>query len=1670
MYTNIEKRRIVTKFSTNLFERGCCLRSKKNKILERVVIVLATLFFLIISLQTVVANSYIVDLNFITSKTVYTKGERLELKGTLYYSNLTVSEVMLTNHSALANAIVNFSIINKNTNETISTYGFNTTSSGEFYSRNDYYPSALLVSAPSTSGDYYIQANYTDPNNSTWWTRLEIQAINQTVDRILVSPEKVTYNPGETVSILVEAIRESGSSLVYIENVTINGTIRDSSKTTLSSFSCVTSSIGKCYVSATASSTYGFYFIEANNFKAFNGFEVRPFSVNINMKDNLGLSAKNIFNTAEQASIEVGVVTNSTTDTYSFDGVVVNSAGTVVKTITSTELTYNTTYINRFTFTLDALSFPAGQYYVDVNVTRVGNSNKVRATTAFEISSWGLSIKKKEIGSGFDYEYSAYPGKAVYLEIYPTWKGNGSVISNINATTSINISIKDSMDNSLSTSAATFNSSCSTNGCFEFSLTMPTNPGSYSLAVTVSNNGEIQTVTRKLGVVSTAIFAQSTDKDGSLKELFGTNEFVYLGLSGKNLTGSLNLTTVESITVSYMNGSEFNYTQVSTFDLVNGSNSNLEWTWNVSNQMIKLDAPSTGGFYTVLVTAENKTAFAYTRFIINPYDICVVAKNTPGQAGGSTGYYYVYQFKTSETIYFELKLTQANNPLGRASAGNGTNANSSYGKGYACSDLSSTKQVVNNATITIDEVTNIQTGRRFSLNTSESVCQSDDSKGGYSCTLKSIGNWDAGSYSVKFKIYNPITQVSDFAYANFEAHSFYLYAWATNWRNKPTNNVNLNVYMYEAGNNWWGNYGSGGLTGTVTVERIEYNGREGEWISPPITYDYNVSRLNTSTVTNGQGTISLPANYSLSGQWHTGNYRAVLKGVDNGGKTDYGYASFEIRRWEVYASPVSCSGSTCTSLYNLNSKSNVSLYVTITNAGEWGQNGNSLTGNVSIRVKKIQDCRRWPCSDLNTSLYNATNITVGTSSGWYYSGSINPSYIINITPTSGAWGTGYWQVVFDINGTETGTGWFNTIAFYAEAQPTDINGTSWKYTIKSNEQMYFKITTVSSQKTGSYYGSYGTTDYINTTIDGAVLRVWDQSNYKQIEYKYPTDFNISIVNASNNIINGTRTINVTYLNGSWPTGYYWGELTLRNQADDQTASAYLWFQVRPFRVQPNSNQYTIDNTGCVNGTIYVYEPDWNTNTVVNGSYNITSVTERTWSGSGSSTTTYTNFTPSGTFNGSSTFTVCPNNGRWSNTNGDGYHYITIKVVDSTGSSEEGWLSFRTLPFSVSWGSIIGGTNIRKTSNFSVPVTLTTPMSGANTTGNLTRIYQTRYDTYPSSVEEYIFSVGSCFSNVSSTCNITGTQTVTIYPPSTGWKDGYNYLQAEWTEAADSTSKVRDYNGVWFNGADAYTGWWNNIDENNNWKYNFGLGENISIKLYVNDISTNAGASVNILSVEYATPGSSCWDDNCRSYTTATYSVVGQSNSQISGSGTIRIVKPSANWTRGNIAIRATVNGTRGTSIIKNGNVYVKDLTAPVVTLSSPSTGLVVNTSSVWINWSTTETSTCYINVLNFANFNSWYCGSSYYNISTQSFCNTTVFNGTSYVYDWVSKDYRSWSYGNTWGYSSSSTGMTTGGTTHYYNYTTSALVNQSYGTVIYCYDEDWNTGYGWSAFKVNMSA
>ncbi|GEM_PF-209484 len=1615
----------------------------------------------------VYANNYTADLGLITSRTIYSVNDRVEIRGNLYLSNYSDNGTLLVNHTGLPNSGVNISFISKTTNASVSSYSLNTTSDGSFYSRNDYNTTAVLVTSPATPGDYFIKANYTDPNSGVWWTKTEVQVVNQTIDKLFVSSDKSSYSTGGSLQILVESIKEVGDDITYVANVTANITIRNSSKSILATFSCITGSNGKCTINTTAPSSYGNYILEVNNFKSYSSFEVVQFSANIQMKDELGQSIKYVFSTADQASVEVEVLTNSTADIYTFSGVIKNSAGSSIKTITSTVLNSTNSYLNRFGFTVDAISFSPGTYFVEVNVSKTAGQTST-LFTSFQVSSWDMSLKKKEIDSGFDYEYSAFPNKNVTFEIYPSWRANGSIISEINTTTSMNISVIDDLNNQLATYNASWNVSCGKEGCYRFSLLTPANKGGYYVSVLVSHNNEQKSLRQRINVINASIFAQSTDKEGILKELFGTNDNVYITLSSKNSSSNVNLSDASVVSVVFSNGTEISYTKVNNFSLVNSSNSILEWAWNVSSQRLKLDTPSAGGLYTVYISAENGTIAISSRFIINPYDVCIAPKSTAGQFTATD--YYISQFKTTDTIYFQLKVSQSNTTGGRASF-TSIGSDIKHGFSQGCSDKSSTQQVVTNATITIEEVTNVQSGKTFSLNKTESVCQAEDNKGGYTCTVKPSANWDGGRYGVKFKIVGQ-DGTTDTTYGGFEARLFYIYAYTNNWYNKPGANINLTVDMYQAGSNWWSNYGSGGLSGTVKLEKIEYQGTGYDWFSTPILYNYNVSAVNTSTVTNGRASISLPVNITPTpGQWKTGYYSAVLKGTDSDGNSDYGYAWFSIRRWDVYSTPIDCSNNMCNSAYQISSKNNVSLYVTVSNAGEWGQGGNDLGGNVTISVKKIRDCRKWPCTDLNTSAYTSTSIIVNRSSGWY-SGGVNSSYLINLTPTSGSWGTGYWEVVLDVNGTETGNGWFNTVSFYAESQPTNFNGSSWKYNIKNNEQMYFKITTSKSQKGGYYYDSYSSSDYINTTISSGVLRSWDSTNFRQIEYNYPQDINFSIVGGGTTI-NGSRIVNVTFANGNWPSGYYWGELTLKN-SDNETANANLWFQVIPFRVDITTNQYSVGTTECINGTLNVRDPDWSSNTILNNtSHNITNIVENTWTGGSSSSTSYTNYLPANLFNGTANLSVCPNSGSWGSGSWGNYHYLTIKVKDKSGSTGEGWMSFRAVPFSVNIGNIIGGNDVSKSNNIVVPITISTP-SGAPAIGNLTRLYQWRYnpDTYKSTEEKYDFTIGSCNSTTSSKgCEINGTKNITIYPPASGWQIGYNYLQSEFKDTGGSI--VQSDSSIWFNAKDAYTGFWYNSDQNGNWKYYFAQNENLTVRLEVRD-TANSFALINVTKVEYAL-SSNCWTEACRSYSNAEYSISGQAsnNLSITGSGIIVIKTPSANWTRGAIFIRATISGPNGTKVIAGTNIVIKDMTAPSISVQTPLINQTVN-SSFYINLTTTKNGTCSLEVYDYSSFYSYSnCNLITSSNSTQirEACNNTKygFNSTTYYYEYISKDYKNWNKGGVWGWSSGSTGLVTNGTNHYYLFDATNLGNQSYGIRIYCNDEDWNSARGYVAIKANMS-
>jgi len=511
----------------------------------------------------------------------------------------------------------------------------------------------------------------------------------------------------------------------------------------------------------------------------------------------------------------------------------------------------------------------------------------------------------------------------------------------------------------------------------------------------------------------------------------------------------------------------------------------------------------------------------------------------------------------------------------------------------------------------------------------------------------------------------------------------------------------------------------------------------------------------------------------------------------------------------------------------------------------------------------------------------------------------------------------------------------------------------------------------------------------------------------------------------------------------------------------------------------NNNNYYLDDTDCVNVTLNIYEPSWRNNNLLYGNYSIASIYEDIWSGYSRSTTTYTNYSTN-SFNATTNITICPD-GSWGGGNWGGYHSLKILIKDNgDNSTETGWVSFRAVPFQVGWGSVGGGSTKITNANVVVPVTLTKYSTGANTSGNLTSIYQWRYDNTYSGRQEYVFSVGNCYSNVSGQCTVNATQNVTIYPPSGGWKVGYNYLYGTWTKEDDSSTNVEGGSGIYIEGKDPYTGSFLSSNVNGYWKYDFRNTENITIKINVTDIN-NAVADVSITNVYYGYSGGGCWEEWCRSYTASTWSLVeGGTDTGGDGESIIQITPPAGEWSIGYVYIKADLSGASGTSTATGGMVNVRDYTGPNVTVVSPVNNQSITNSTLSFTFTTTENAQCSVYVANYDNFYPWYCGgwnntnaSNGTAIANQTIgaCNITLYgyNGTSYETTSVSEDYLYTYVNSTWSSFYGSTGLSTGGITHNYVFNVTNWTNQDYGTQIWCYDSDYNYGVGLVTFKLNRT-
>lgn len=1656
---------------------------------------LAILFVMLLNFSSIVSADYEADVYFTMPYSVYLTNETMPLKGYVYLANFT-NGTSSNASTALVGATVNLSIISE-IGIMARNYTFVTDGDGAFYSKSNFYPNATEVLASLSDGIYMVRAEYVDPENVTYFSEVEISVFNESVDSLSVSTEKASYNAGESIVVVVDAVRKIGDRVLPIANVTISGSLRTSNKVPIENFSCDTGSNGECSETLSGISSYGSYIVEVENFKAFSSFSVVPFSFNVYMMDELGQSYKNVFAMNEVALIEVSINNASDSDSYYFSGYIADSSGSSVKAITSSTMNSNNSFTNSFSFTVDTLTFGYGSYTAYVTVYKTGDGS-INASASFEVKDWTLDIKKRDISSGFEYEYSAFPNKTLNMEAVPTFRTNGSVISNISSDY-FTINVKDDLNNVIRNSTATWNASCGNDGCYGFNFTSPLNYGAYTLSVTLSYNGLVQTETRVINVIDGVMSAQSTDKDGAIKELFGANEFVYLSLSAYNVSNMyFNLSDAVVSVVSYMNGTDLVYTQVGSFD--NVSNSSYQWAWNATSQRIKMSVPKVGGLYNVYLFGQNNTMGALAKFIVNPYDVCMTPKNKPGQT--DTNNFYTWQFQTRDTVYFDIKLMQANNPSGRATASNSSSGNGSMGMGMGCT-IGSTRQAVSNATFTVVEVWNLESGSVQSINTTASICQSGESSGAYSCIVKPLTKWEGGPIIVKFNIVGD-DGTSSVTYSRFEARAFYLNGWSSTWQNNPSSNITLNLWMYSVG-------GSNGVyqkpaSGKVVVKKIESLGKDGEWIWPPVDSGYNVSNLSPVTISSSSSyssnSITLPVTYTQTGVWKTGNYRVVLQATTDGGDVDYGYAWFGVKLWDVYGQPVECTSTTCNYKNYFNSRENVSLFISISKAGSNGWNygysgGQDIYGNVTVWVKKLEDCRTWPCKELNSSQYTSTRLNVNSSSPYLWTSNLTSAapYILSIVPTSGTWGTGYYNVILNVNNTDTGYAWFNTLAFYVETQPTNSGGVSYVYNIRGNGPMYFNVTTTNNYKWNYYGGArYNLSDYVNTTVDDIVLRTWDQTTRQQKEYNYPEDINVT-----SRVVNGNALLNMSYLSGSWPSGYYWGELVMKNSANE-TSSGWLGFNVQPFRVDISGNSYYVDSDQCVNTTLRIYEPDWSSSSTVPGNYSVMDVYEEIWTGGNIPTVShFTNYSVNGvvngTFNATATVNFCPSNGSWGTGSWGGYHYLNVKVRDnSQNTSQLGWLYFKTSSFQVSWGSV--SSNVRTNSNINTTVRAYRPSTSADSAGILTGLYQWRYSNSQSTRENYVFSVGNastgiCFSNVSSSgCRVNGTQNIVIYGPSGGWMVGWNYLQAEWEDTSGNV--VQDWNGIGFSAVEAYSGgfsnWWYNGANYVN-KYDIAVNENMAINLYVRDSSNNY-VDVNVTSVYYAYSGDNCWSDYCRTYTNASFTKTSLST----GSYVINITVPATNWTVGRYTIKATVSGSSGTANILNGEIKVKDYTPPTINFTSPANNATYNRSLLF-SATTSESANCYLTLVNYDNFFNWNCNgwtanssnsSNSSSVQVEGACNSTRYNynGSVYYYEYVAKDYHGL-YNNTAGYycysggcyswggadwqSRTNTFMNTDGRSHTYTFNVVNATNQSYGMQLWCYDNDYNYATALGAFRVNNS-
>lgn len=1497
-------------------------------------LVLVLVAFLLLSTTFVFADTIIIYLTSGISKTVYGPNETLTVYGIVYTSTQSSAGSPPSVPTAVTSGNVTVNITNSSGSLLSTTY-LNLTSSGSFKSYSAASaPNNPKIYAPMNAGTYTVYVSYKDTSNQTWTSDQSIIVETVSIDEVRITPDKATYYAGQAINARIEALRKSSDSFVGVANVSINATLRNLDDSIRGSFgnckesgSKLTDDNGLCTANITAPSVSGSYKVESNNFLGSTQVKVVPFDVSIKMRDSTGKSLQQLFTTGDSGKIEVTVTFNGTTPSsgvYNFNGTIVSPTGKVVANITTTRLDENNSFSSGYLFTIDT-DFPSGLYKANVFVY---GSELIATSATFAVRTWSFSFDKATQGSGFQYEYTAFRGANTSFNTVPAFRLNGSLLLGLNVTRDFNITLKDSLGTLVGGAVPYFDSNCLSTGCYIFNMTLPSQSGAYTLTVNLNYSGEAQRQDKIITISDSTAKAVTTNEKGGQQDSFSPSEFVYIQLSGKNSTGAVNVTDAELARLVYESGEVINTTKGVWNTLNVSKNKPVAWAFN--NSVIKLTPPSQGGLYTVEIYSNNRSSVAKSTFIFTPYDLCSIAVDSLSQSPN-----FVWQFRTTDTVYFQLKVTQKQSSSGssrkdafsESAPATGTGG-SMYGRSSSgCISFSSSQgnsQAVTNATIKVIKVINEKDGKTAKLNDSSTICTAADSSGGYTCTIQPSPSWEAGFYHVIFNITGQDGTI-DKGHGNFEARNFYIWAYSSSWINKENESINFTVNMYQPGKGWWGNSG-GGMSGTITLEKVLYMGSPGEWLWPPVDAGYNTTGVSSSTITDGRGSFFITPSRMPNGKWKSGSYQVILKGTDDAtGNSDYGLAWFEIRRWWAFAMPAELRTNdfSNTSDWNwkdsFNTKDNVSLFVDIKNAGSWNEN-EFLGGTISIGVKKIEDYTDWPPAEFAKTDYSANVISINKTSNFWGSGLTNKSqYILKIVPTTstGKWEAGFYNVVLNINGSETGFGWFNVVAFFAQAQVIDSTGNN-AWNTKGSEPVSMRITTSKSP----VFGTAKPSDLINTTIQSLTLRKFDMGSFKPQEFKYPGDLNLTTT-----AINGSRVINISKSQGgSWSSGFYESEIVMINSDGDES-TARAWYQVQSFAVNVAWTWEQVGRTTNIVRNVTIVDPR-NYQTILKGNYTVHKVSKQNW-GFGQSAQEISSFSPTTVFNGSTvSLNISPTNlsgGKWSA--GFNNLNIIIRNVD-TNETGESWLSFEVRPIDVQLQTLT--TKVTPSQNASASVTIRDPSTMAAKSGNLTRVF-----SYDSRIGSVRFKVQGCSSE--GNCLITGAANVTIIPPSAGWSEGWMSLETEFTDSDDPTSTINPWNRIEFSVTQVIFG--SNYPakpEFNGGYYDPALNENVTLRVWLYN-STGQSTTVEVTSVQISERDPSCFTEKCRTFTNAfAFYVWNSTNLNLTSGGYLGIA-PNGTWKDNEYNVKVTVQkpGSPADSAIIRGYFRPRDKAGPGVNVTSP---------------------------------------------------------------------------------------------------------------------------------------